>query len=197
MLSKGMDRKNFFLAWLLCSVCAGVAGCYMVSVSMRNDAYYPIWAMAMYCFIGSFFGGLFMHGWMQGNKVFWGEEADMGKAGVMLFMALFFMDLILLANGSNFAFHEALKNGEVVSCKMEIRRGDFYCMGSAEKISLKEEDKEKWKPLYEKIDQSRGGVWRARLSKNAELQAICRGNACFSIDEFLSSKVLKTGKVKK
>ena len=142
MLSKGMDRKNFFLAWLLCAICAGVAGCYMVSVSMRNDAYYPIWAMAMYCFIGSFFGGLFMHGWMQGNKVFWGEEADMGKAGVMLFMALFFMDLILLANGSNFAFREALKNGEVVSCKMEIRRGDFYCMGSAEKISLKEEDKE-------------------------------------------------------
>ena len=196
-MEKGMNEKNFLIAWLVCSICSGISACLMVSIVMKNDAVFPIEMMVIYCTVGGLGTGACLFSYMKNKKEYWGERAKMESVAQILFFFILVVDIVFLANGSNYIFRQSVKNGDVVSCKIEIRRNDLYCMGTSEEIFLKEEDNDKWKDLKNKLDRLQAGSWRARLSKEMKLESICRGNYCFSTDEFLNNKILKTGFVKK
>lgn len=191
-----MNNKNYLIAWITCSICAGIASCWMVAFIKENDALFPIETKIIYCCIGAVGVGFFLFPWMKKQKDCWGERAKMETVAQIMFFSILTIDLVFLASGSNYIFKKAVKNNEVVSCKIIIRN-EFYCMGTSEQIYLKEEDASKWKELKNKLEKFQAGSWRARISNETKLEAICRGNYCFSVDEFLNNKVLRTGKVRR
>lgn len=195
-MKKGMNEKNYLIAWAICSIYAGVASCWITDFVKENDALFPIETKVIYCCVGAIGVGIFLFPWMKKQKDYWGEYAKMESVAQIMFFSILAIDLIFLASGSNYAFKKAVKNNEVVSCKIDVRN-EFYCMVTSEKIYLKEKDSSKWKELKNKLEKFQAGSWRARISNETKLEAICRGNYCFSVDEFLNNKVLRTGKIKR